>query len=161
MGLSRTLSQHREGLNKSHSNSSKLSYGFPKRTCALLSIRPNFASAILNGEKRFEFRRRKFAPSVKVVLVYATIPVRQVVAEFEVRSVITGGLDSLWRRTRNFAGIEKKVFLEYFKGVQIGHAIEIGKVKRYKEPYCPIEKLGIRPPQSFAYVSGARSVSVN
>jgi predicted transcriptional regulator len=93
--------------------------------------------------------------------VYATIPVRQVVAEFEVRSVITGGLDSLWRRTRNFAGIEKKVFFEYFKGVQIGHAIEIGKVKRYKEPYCPIEKLGIRPPQSFVYVSGVKSMSVN
>jgi predicted transcriptional regulator len=161
MGLSRTLSQHREGLNKSHSNSSKLSCDFPKRTYALLSIRPNFASAILNGEKRFEFRRRKFAQSVKVVLVYATIPVRQVVAEFEVRSVISGGLDSLWRRTRNFAGIEKKVFLAYFKGVQIGHAIEIGKVKRYKEPYCPIKKLGIRPPQSFVYVTGARSMSVN
>jgi predicted transcriptional regulator len=126
-----------------------------------LSIRPNFASAILNGEKRFEFRRKKFAHSVKVVLVYATIPVRQVVAEFEVRSVISSRLDSLWRQTRNFAGIEKKVFLEYFRGVQIGHAIEIGKVKRYKEPYCPIEKLGIRPPQSFVYVSGSRSMPLN
>ena len=127
-----------------------------------MSIRPNFASAILNGEKRFEFRRKKFAHSVKVVLVYATIPVRQVVAEFEVRSVISSGLDSLWRQTRNFAGIEKKVFLQYFKGVQVGHAIEIGKVKRYKEPYCPIEKLGIRPPQSFVYINGAgTSAAVN
>lgn len=127
-----------------------------------MSIRPNFASAILSGEKRFEFRRRKFAQSVEVVLVYATIPIRQVVAEFEVKSVISSGLDSLWRQTRNFAGIEKKVFLQYFKGVQIGHAIEIGKVTRYKEPYCPIEKLGIRPPQSFVYINGAgTSAAVN
>lgn len=162
MGLSRTLNQHREGLSKLRANSSKPLSASPKRTHALLSIRPNFASAILNGEKRFEFRRKKFAHSVKVVLVYATIPVRQVVAEFEVRSVISSGLDSLWRQTRNFAGIEKKVFLQYFKGVQVGHAIEIGKVKRYKEPYCPIEKLGIRPPQSFVYINGAgTSAAVN
>ena len=134
----------------------------PKRTRALLSIRPNFASAILNGEKRFEFRRRRLAPSIKVVLVYVTIPVRQVVAEFEVRSVISSGLNSLWRQTRSFAGIERKVFLEYFKGVQVGHAIEIGKVKKYKVPYCPIEKLGIRPPQSFVYIDGVGvSAAVN
>ena len=162
MGLSRTLRQHREGLSKLRANSSKPLSAFPKRTHALLSIRPKFALAILSGEKRFEFRRRKFAQSVEVVLVYATIPIRQVVAEFEVKSVISSGLDSLWRQTRNFAGIEKKVFLQYFKGVQIGHAIEIGKVKRYKEPYCPIEKLGIRPPQSFVYINGAgTSAAVN
>ena len=134
MGLSRTLNQHREGLNKLRANSSKPSSASPKPTHALLSIRPKFALAILNGEKRFEFRRKKFVHSVKVVLVYATIPVRQVVAEFEVRSVISSRLDSLWRQTRNFAGIEKRVFLEYFRGVQIGHAIEIGKVKRYELP---------------------------
>lgn len=113
-----------------------------------------FASAILSGKKRFEFRRRIFAQSVEVVLIYSTVPVKQVVAEFRVKAVLTGNLDYLWRRTRDFAGIEKKVFFEYFKGVHVGHAIEIGQVTRYKYPYCPIQKLGIRPPQSYVYLIG-------
>lgn len=161
MGLSRTLNRHREALNKLRTSSLRASSVSPKRTCALLSIKPRFALAILNGEKRFEFRRKAFTQPVKVVLVYATMPVKQVIAEFEVRGIISGGLDSLWRRTRNFAGIEKKVFFEYFRGVQVGHAIEIGKVKRYKDPYCPIEKFGIRPPQSFVYVNRAGSIPAN
>ncbi|MGE0468663.1 MAG: hypothetical protein AB7L09_07850 [Nitrospira sp.] len=110
----------------------------------------------MSGKKRFEFRRRIFAQSVDIVLVYSTVPVKQVVAEFRVKAVISGNLNSLWKRTKDFAGIEKRVFREYFKGVQVGHAIEIGRVKRYKDPYCPIKKLGIRPPQSYAYVIGTK-----
>ena len=117
-----------------------------------MSIRPRFASAILSGEKRYEFRRRIFIQPVKVVVVYATVPIRRVVAEFEVRAVISGAPGTLWRRTRRFAGIERKLFFKYFRGAKVGHAIEIGDVKSYEIPYCPIERLGIKPPQSFVYL---------
>ncbi len=126
--------------------------GSQQRTRALLSIRPPFASAILNGKKRYEFRRSIFSLPVEVVVIYATVPVQRIVAEFDVVRVISGKPETLWKRTRQFAGIERRVFFEYFQGRQIGYAIEIGEVRRYERPYCPVEKLGIKPPQSFVYL---------
>jgi predicted transcriptional regulator len=118
-----------------------------------LSIKPEFASAIISGSKKFEFRRAIFSQTVDVVVVYVTVPVKQIVCEFDVRNIISGDLDLLWKRTRRFAGIEKRVFCEYFRGMKVGHAIEIGEVRTYKTPYCPIKQLGIKPPQSFLYLS--------
>lgn len=88
-----------------------------------------------------------------VVLLYATVPVRRVLAEFDVCSVISESLQALWRRTKRFAGISEDFFFQYFQGREYGHAIEIGEVRPYKSPFCPIEHLGIRPPQSFVYVN--------
>jgi len=118
----------------------------------LLSIKPRFASAIFKGEKRFEFRKNIFSRPVDIVIVYATVPVRRVVGEFDVRSVIGEPLPSLWERTRRFAGIEEDFFFRYFEGREYGYAIEVGEVRTYERPFCPIEHLGIRPPQSFVYL---------
>lgn len=133
-------------------NSSKLYSDSPNPTRALLSIKPNFAYAILRGEKKYEFRRSIFTRPVDVVVLYATAPVRRVVAEFEVCSVISQPLQTLWDRTKKFAGIGEEYFFRYFQGRVYGHAIEIGEVRPYKSPFCPIERFGIRPPQSFVYL---------
>jgi predicted transcriptional regulator len=106
----------------------------------------------MRGEKKFEFRRSIFARPVDIVLVYATVPIRQVVAEFDVCSVISETLPLLWKQTHQFAGIDEEFFWKYFEGRDCGHAIEIGDVRPYKIPFCPIEKLGVRPPQSFVYL---------
>lgn len=123
-----------------------------KPTRALLSIRPDFVEAIIRGEKKFEFRRSIFARQVDIVLVYATVPVRRVVAEFDVCSIISETLPTLWKHTQQFAGIDSNYFWKYFEGREYGHAIEIGDVRPYKIPFCPIEELGVRPPQSFVYL---------
>ena len=121
-------------------------------TRALLSIKPQYASAILRGNKRYEFRRSIFARQVDVVLVYVSSPVRRVVAEFDVAEVITESLPRLWQRTRRFAGIDESCFYRYFQGVKYGHAIAIGDVRPYGVPFCPVQELGLRPPQSFVYL---------
>lgn len=121
-----------------------------------MSIRPVFASAILSGLKRYEFRRRIFARPVNRVVIYATVPVRQVIAEFKVKTILSGSPSTLWKRTRQYAGISRGVFFEYFDGAKRGYAIEIGEVKAYDLPYCPIKKLGVRPPQSFTYLVNER-----
>jgi predicted transcriptional regulator len=118
-----------------------------------LSIKPNFVAAILRGEKRYEFRRSIFRRPIDVVVIYATVPVRRVVAEFSVRSVIRDSPRALWRRARGAAGIEEQGFFKYFDGKAIGYAIEIGKVRRYRNPFCPFKQFGVRPPQSFLYLS--------
>jgi predicted transcriptional regulator len=117
-----------------------------------LSIKPVYAEAIFSGTKRFEFRRSIFKHDIKVVVVYITSPVGQVTGEFSVKDIITDDVDALWARTEKMAGIDRKVFLDYFAGREVGHAIVIGDVRRYDQPLDLQESFGVRPPQSFLYL---------
>lgn len=129
-------------------------------TRALLSIKPLFAAAILRGEKRYEYRRSIFSRQVDIVLVYVSSPVRRVVAEFDITAIITKTLPQLWQQTRKFAGIDESLFYKYFQGVEYGHAIAIGNVRLYDNPFCPVEAFGLRPPQSFIYLPEQKKARV-
>ncbi len=76
----------------------------------------------------------------------------QVAGEFSVKEVITDDLDALWERTQRMAGIDRKVFINYFAGKEVGHAIVIGHVTRYDQPLDIQKTYGVRPPQSFLYI---------
>lgn len=119
----------------------------------LLSIKPEFAEKIFNGTKKFEFRRRIYKnENVKSVVVYASAPVSKVIGEFEIETVHHDELDSLWDSTSQFAGISEAYYREYFNGKASGYAIEVKRVRKYREPLGIRESFGIGPPQSFAYV---------
>ena len=120
----------------------------------LLSIKPEYANKIFNGEKRFEFRKSIFRnPSVKVVVVYATMPVGKVIGEFEIDEVLQASPSTLWSKTKQFSGITKTFFDEYFTGRDKAFAIKVLTSKRYKRP-LDLEKVAPTryPPQSFRYL---------
>ena len=117
-----------------------------------MSIRPPYAEAIFRGEKRFEFRRAIFRRAVDVVVVYITSPTCLVVGEFDVADIISDSVEDLWSRTSRHAGIDRDLFFNYFKGRDVGHAIAIGDVRKYKKPLELAGTFGIRAPQSFVYV---------
>lgn len=152
MGLSTTSRARHEALSPSRRNNSARSSTSLKPSRALLSIRPEYAEAIFDGRKRFEFRRSIFREDIKIVIVYMSSPVKQVVGEFSVEGVITDDIDALWDRTESQAGIDRDKFMHYFAGRAMGYAIEIGKVRRYAKPRNLEETYGVRPPQSFLYL---------
>jgi predicted transcriptional regulator len=117
-----------------------------------LSIRPPYAEAIFRGEKRFEFRRAIFRQAVDVVVVYITSPTCLVVGEFDVTDVISDSVADLWSRTSRHAGIDRDGFFSYFRGRDVGHAIAIGSVRKYRTPLELAGTFGIRAPQSFVYI---------
>lgn len=120
----------------------------------LLSIKPEYAEKILNGEKKFEFRRvLPKNKAVKKVVIYATLPIGKVVGEFEIAELISESPDRLWERTAEFSGISADFFKAYFKGKDIAHAIKVGKVKKYNQQkeLADILPTGIAP-QSFCYI---------
>lgn len=138
--------------------------GSPRQTRILLSIKPQYADAIVRGTKKYEFRRTIFSRQIDIVLLYASAPVQRVVAEFDVLSIISEPLTTLWKETERYAGLDKASFFRYFKGHDVGHAIKIGKVRKYSVPFCPIQQLGLMPPQSFSYlkpVNGMPKVALN
>ncbi len=124
-------------------------------TRVLLSIRPQFANAILEGTKLFELRRKIFRDNdVRRVVIYASSPVCRVVGEFSIDAVLALEPTKLWFHTSRGAGVDRKFFDDYFRGRTIGFAIKVTNPKRYAKPRRLEEQYGItRPPQSFCYLA--------
>lgn len=121
----------------------------------LLSIKPEYAEKILNGSKRFEYR--KAAPrneAIRTIVIYATMPVGMVVGEFEVAGVLRERPEVLWRRTREASGITRRFFDDYFDGRDEAVAIAVREPKRYEKPLRLADVSGSKtPPQSFQYLA--------
>lgn len=120
----------------------------------LLSIKPEFANAILAGDKRFEFRRAVFrAEGVRRVVIYASSPIQRVVGEFLVDDILEMKLDALWATTAKYAGIQHEYFQKYFAGRETGFALGIRQPRRYRRALTLSDHCGLeRPPQSFCYL---------
>ena len=118
----------------------------------LLSIKPEFAGKIFTGEKRYEFRRRLCQKDIDKIHIYETSPVKKVVGEAEVIGKLQGSIDMVWNRTKEFAGISREGYEQYFEGMETAAAYCLGNVMRY-ETAKNIEDFGIvRAPQSFVYI---------
>ncbi|BCW42788.1 hypothetical protein StoSoilB3_43230 (plasmid) [Arthrobacter sp. StoSoilB3] len=125
----------------------------PKRV-ALMSIRPEFAHAILAGTKTVEFRKRPVAVDVTHVLVYATMPVGLVLGWFSVQDQSTKSPKDLWKQFGRVGGIAKDRFFAYYDQRTMGTGIIVGEVGLFADP-LPLTELGqiMRPPQSFQYLT--------
>lgn len=120
----------------------------------LLSIKPEYAEKILDGRKRFEFRKAMpKAEGVRTVVIYATMPVGKVVGEFEVDECISHCPKDLWEITAEFSGISKSFFNSYFKGRATAHAFKVKSATRYDSPLNLADLIGTTAaPQSFRYL---------
>lgn len=119
----------------------------------LLSIKPEFAFKIFEGEKKFEFRKVIFKkPNIRTVVVYASSPVQRVIGEFEIDDILTSDPNEIWEMTKNFSGISEDFFYEYFADREIAHAIKIKKTKKYRKSLCLREDFNVLPPQSYLYL---------
>ena len=120
----------------------------------LLSIHQQYADAILAGEKRVELRKTAFARDVSHVLLYVTSPLRRVVGYFEVASIRKAAPSALWRQYRRVSGVPKHHFDAYYGGCPEGIAIRIGAVRALGRQ-VRLDEIGVRAPQSFAYVEAS------
>lgn len=118
----------------------------------LISINPKHVANIINGTKKFEYRKVAAKQDISSILIYETSPVKRVVAEAKIVDVLILSPNELWEETKEYSGITKKFFDEYFEGRNIAYAYKLGKVKVYKNPKSLLE-YGIKSaPQSFVYL---------
>lgn len=121
---------------------------------ALLSLKPPYSAAILNGTKTVEFRKRKLADDIQTVYMYTTAPTQAVLGYFTVRTQIVNKPDKLWELFSHTAGIRHQQFLDYYKHTEQAVGIVIKKACRYPQPF-PLTALDPRgkPPQSIKYLT--------
>ena len=130
----------------------------------LLSVRPKFAEAIVDGRKTIDIRRQR--PNVQpgtLGLVYSSSPIQAVVGSFRVDSIFSGTLEELWFLAERGAYLSKEDFDDYFEGVGFGHAIVVSCGQRLTNP-IKLSNLrdiwpGCNPPRSFGYIVPADAFS--
>lgn len=121
--------------------------------CAiLLSINPSHVENILNGTKRYEFRKKACKRHVDKILIYSTTPIMKVVGEAEVEDVLVDDPETIWKRTEKKSGIDKIFFDEYYQNRNQAVAYKLKNVIKYGKPR-ELKDYGINSaPQSFQYI---------
>ncbi len=118
----------------------------------LLSIKPVYAKVILEGKKRYEFRKSKPKDSVNRVILYASSPQKQVVGEAIIEEIIEGTPKEVWEIAKASAGITKHFFFSYFAGRETAIAFKLANVTAYETPK-ELSDYGLsQAPQSFVYL---------
>ena len=130
----------------------------PPSRDVVFSIRPNYASKILDGTKTVELRRR-FTVGVKpgtLALIYTTSPTCALTGFAKIQDVQCLALNELWKRHRSAACLGKGDFETYFSGLIRGYAIVLYSAKALSRPVALPElreRFGFEPPQSYQYAS--------
>lgn len=120
----------------------------------LLSIRPCYVERILDGEKKYEFRRRIFRKDVERIYIYSTSPVKRIVGVLRMEKILEGTVEMIWEECSSDAGLSREEYFCYFEDKEKAFAIKIKEVQAFDEPIDPyVICEDFVPPQSFYYVS--------
>ena len=118
----------------------------------LLSIKPEYAKKIIEGTKKYEFRKRLAKHHVTKIIIYSTFPEKKVLGEVEVTGVLTESKMLLWETTKAFSGLSLDQYQDYFGNSVEANAYILGQVTLYNPP-IDLSALGLKQaPQSFAYI---------
>lgn len=124
----------------------------------ILSIKPEYAMAIIAGKKTVELRR-KFPDSDitgGVVVIYASSPMKQIIGYAHIKGVERLTVSQIWRRFNKQACVSKDFFDLYFEDREEGYAIALEDPVELDTP-LPLDMLAseysFSVPQSFCYAS--------
>ena len=128
-----------------------------KSKTILLSIHPCHVEKILSGEKLYEYRKN-IPNDIRYVIIYATVPVKKIVALVEVESVLKGSPQEIWENTKCNSGISEDYFMSYFSHKDNAYAIKFKDVHKLREPKSINILENIKcAPQSYSYIQESLS----
>jgi predicted transcriptional regulator len=130
-------------------------------TAILLSVRPRFAHAILDGTKSAEVRRRfPSQPHRATVFLYSSTPERAVLGTVYLDSIDRPRARDVWAQYHDRIAIEEASLNQYLEDVDAAAILRISAPYRWSTP-VPLSDLrrlvGVEPPQSFRYLDAAQS----
>jgi predicted transcriptional regulator len=94
----------------------------------LISLHPQWAEAILSGEKTVEVRRRPPDAPGALMLMYATAPESRVIGRARIASVQRGTPEELWDRFGARSALVRDEFLTYLAGAPSPGVLELVEV---------------------------------
>jgi len=128
-------------------------YKSTHKNVVVLAIRPNYAHAIMSGEKKVEFRRNGAPINITHIVFYSTSPDQKIIGYCDVVQCVVTSPQTLWRKYGAQGGISRKDFFTYYEGVTKGKCYILKKPQRFVRPILLKDCWSFsRPPQSFAYL---------
>ena len=118
----------------------------------LISINPEHVQNIINGTKKYEYRKIAAKQDISSIIIYETTPIKRIVAEAEIAEVLMLPPEELWKVTKDASGISKNFFDAYFKDRQIAYAYKLGEIKVFETPKTLLDYGVKAAPQSFVYI---------
>jgi predicted transcriptional regulator len=119
----------------------------------LLSIKPEYTTKILSGEKTYEFRKQIPKRKIKKVFIYESYPTKNIVGWFSIKGILSGSPEEIWEKCKTKGGINKDKYFTYCNGNKIVHAFEIDEIVRFNSPINPVEiDPKFKAPQNFSYL---------
>jgi len=126
----------------------------------LISIKPKYATPILNGEKTVELRKRRpnISPGARI-WIYATAPVAELKGYACLDRIVSASPASIWSEFKMEAGVSKLEYDQYFGESSTAHALVLSGVKILENPLdlAQMKQMtrGFHPPQFFCRLNGA------
>lgn len=118
----------------------------------LLSIKPEYVKAILDGRKKYEFRKRRCRIGTTKIVFYSTAPESRVVGEAEIEDILEGTPSDIWEQAKTAAGITRDKYCRYYSGYNNAVAYKLKNVIAY-DPPKKLSDYGVNHvPQSFIYL---------
>lgn len=118
----------------------------------LLSIKPEYANRIFDGQKQYEYRKRIPKKEVSKIVVYSSAPEQAVIGEIEVIKTLKMKPTPLWNSTKANAGISRSKYRKYFSGCTMAYAFVIGSFEKYPTSKSLADFNIQSAPQSFVYL---------
>lgn len=119
----------------------------------LLSIKPYYAHAILNGSKTVEYRKVVPKEGLSgIAYIYSSSPEKKVIGEFKYKNILSMPPKILWEETKERGGIDQEFFDSYFQERNTAYAFDIESVLVYKTPKSLYDLNIKQAPQSWMYV---------
>ena len=118
-----------------------------------ISIKADYAKAIFDGSKYFEFRHVRPKDTIDKMFIHVCgEDPSKIQGMAIVEDVITGSVAEIWDRCKDGAGITIVDFYDYFAGRRSATAYKLADAKRFESP-IDLADLNIKHiPQSFTYV---------
>ena len=119
----------------------------------LMPIKPIYVNEILNGNKKYEYRKIKAKKdNIDKMIIYATSPIKKVVGEATIINILEDTPENIWEKTQKYSGIEKEFFDIYYKNRNVAIAYQLENIIKY-EKTLDLKELGINYyPQTFIYL---------
>ena len=118
----------------------------------LLSINPEHVKHILDGSKEYEYRKIRCRKDVDRIIIYATSPIKKIVAEAKVETILEDTPDRIWEQTHNKAGVSSDFFFKYYEGRTRAVAYKLIDISVLDIPRTLVDYGITVAPQSLVYI---------
>ncbi|MDQ0477098.1 ASCH domain-containing protein [Chryseobacterium sp. MDT2-18] len=124
---------------------------------AILSIKPIYAEAIINGTKTVEFRKKVFKKDVERIFIYSSSPTKMIIGYFTFKNIVEDTPKNLWKQFHKIGGINEQDFFKYYKEAEKGFCMIIDKVVKLENEIDPIDFIeNFKAPQSYIYLENKK-----